>query len=157
LREGGAQQQAKPVIGFLGNAQILSLRVAWSNDDEREEAQCWTSLSLFVLSDQLDDSFADFGDHPARCHRHHPAGLGTACLQAIEVRLRPVAMLVVLDAELGDLSVDGGCDLLLRPLDLGAPLRRRAVLAVQVIATGFSGLRLLRQSQQHMTEEFIDV
>jgi hypothetical protein len=66
-------------------------------------------------------------------------------------------MLVVLDAELGDLSVDGGCDLLLRPLDLGAPLRRRAVLAVQVIATGFSGLRLLRQSQQHMTEEFIDV
>jgi hypothetical protein len=27
LREGGAQQQAKPVIGFLGNAQILSLRV----------------------------------------------------------------------------------------------------------------------------------
>jgi hypothetical protein len=66
-------------------------------------------------------------------------------------------MLVVLDAELGDLSVDGGCDLLLRPLDLGAPLRRRAVLAVQIIATGFSGLRLLRQSQQHMTEEFIDV
>jgi hypothetical protein len=66
-------------------------------------------------------------------------------------------MLVVLDAELGDLSVHGGCDLLLRPLDLGAPLRRRAVLAVQVIATGFSGLRLLRQSQQHMTEEFIDV
>jgi hypothetical protein len=50
-----------------------------------------------------------------------------------------------------------GCDLLLRPLDLGAPLRRRAVLAVQIIATGFSGLRLLRQSQQHMTEEFIDV
>jgi hypothetical protein len=31
------------------------------------------------------------------------------------------------------------------------------VLAVQIIATGFSGLRLLRQSQQHMTEEFIDV
>jgi hypothetical protein len=30
-------------------------------------------------------------------------------------------------------------------------------LAVQIIATGFSGLRLLRQSQQHMTEEFIDV
>jgi hypothetical protein len=66
-------------------------------------------------------------------------------------------MLVVLDAELSDLSVDGGCDLLLRPLDLGAPLRRRAVLAVQIIATGFSGLRLLRQSQQHMPEEFIDV
>jgi len=117
----------------------------------------WQLALCGVVGDQLDDSFADFGDHPGRCHRHHPAGLGTACLQAIEVRLRPVAMLVVLDAELGDLSVDGGCDLLLRPLDLGAPLRRRAVLAVQVIVTGFSGLRLLRQSQQHMTEEFIDV
>jgi len=33
----------------------------------------------------------------------------------------------------------------------------QALLAVQIIATGFSGLRLLRQSQQHMTEEFIDV
>src|SRR5258708_40334813 len=33
----------------------------------------------------------------------------------------------------------------------------QALLAVQIVATGFSGLRLLRQSQQHMTEEFIDV
>jgi hypothetical protein len=32
-----------------------------------------------------------------------------------------------------------------------------ALLAVQIIATGFSGLRLLRQSQQHMSEDFIDV
>jgi hypothetical protein len=32
-----------------------------------------------------------------------------------------------------------------------------ALLAVQIIATGFSGLRLLRQSQQHMTEDYIDV
>jgi len=31
-----------------------------------------------------------------------------------------------------------------------------ALLAAQIIATGFSGLRLLRQSQQHMTQEFID-
>jgi hypothetical protein len=28
---------------------------------------------------------------------------------------------------------------------------------VQIIATGFSGLRLLRQSQQHISEEFIDI
>src|ERR1700738_162336 len=28
---------------------------------------------------------------------------------------------------------------------------------LQIIATGFSGLRLLRQSQQQMTEDFIDV
>jgi hypothetical protein len=33
----------------------------------------------------------------------------------------------------------------------------QALLAVQIIATGFSGLRLLRQSQQQMTEDFIDV
>jgi hypothetical protein len=33
----------------------------------------------------------------------------------------------------------------------------QALLAVQIIATGFSGLRLLRQSQRQMTEEFIDV
>jgi hypothetical protein len=32
-----------------------------------------------------------------------------------------------------------------------------ALLAVEIIATGFSGLRLLRQSQQRMTEDFIDV
>jgi hypothetical protein len=31
------------------------------------------------------------------------------------------------------------------------------VLAVQIIATGFSGLRFLRQSHCHMSEEFIDV
>jgi hypothetical protein len=30
-------------------------------------------------------------------------------------------------------------------------------LAVQIIAAGFSGLRLLRQSQQHMTQDYIDV
>jgi hypothetical protein len=28
-----------------------------------------------------------------------------------------------------------------------------ALLAVQIIATGFSGLRMLRQSQHHMTED----
>jgi hypothetical protein len=33
----------------------------------------------------------------------------------------------------------------------------QALLAVQIITTGFSGLRLLRQSQQHMTEAFIDL
>jgi hypothetical protein len=33
----------------------------------------------------------------------------------------------------------------------------QALLAVQIIATGFAGLRFLRQSQRHMTEEFIDV
>src|SRR4051812_10169396 len=32
-----------------------------------------------------------------------------------------------------------------------------ALLAVQIIATEFSGLRFLRQSHRHMSEEFIDV
>jgi hypothetical protein len=32
-----------------------------------------------------------------------------------------------------------------------------AFLAVEVIATGFSGLRFLRQSHRHMTEDFINV
>jgi hypothetical protein len=32
-----------------------------------------------------------------------------------------------------------------------------ALLAVQIIATGFSGLRFLRQSQHHMDETFIDI
>ena len=32
-----------------------------------------------------------------------------------------------------------------------------ALLAVQIIAAGFSGLRLLRQSQQHLIQEYIDV
>jgi hypothetical protein len=32
-----------------------------------------------------------------------------------------------------------------------------AVLAVQIIATGFAGLRFLRQSYRHMTEEYIEV
>ena len=32
-----------------------------------------------------------------------------------------------------------------------------ALLAVQIIATGFSGLRFLRQSHRHMTKDFIDV
>ena len=32
-----------------------------------------------------------------------------------------------------------------------------ALIAVQIVATGFSGLRFLRQSQSHMTKEFIDV
>jgi hypothetical protein len=32
-----------------------------------------------------------------------------------------------------------------------------ALLAVQIVATGFSGLRFLRQSHRHMTEDFIDV
>ena len=31
------------------------------------------------------------------------------------------------------------------------------LLAVQIIAAGVSGLRFLRQSQQHMTETYIDV
>jgi hypothetical protein len=31
-----------------------------------------------------------------------------------------------------------------------------ALMAVQIVATGFSGLRFLRQSHRHMTEEFID-
>jgi len=32
-----------------------------------------------------------------------------------------------------------------------------ALIAVQVVATGFSGLRFLRQSHRHMSEAFIDV
>jgi hypothetical protein len=32
-----------------------------------------------------------------------------------------------------------------------------AFIAVQIVATGFSGLRFLRQSQTHMTEEYISV
>jgi hypothetical protein len=32
-----------------------------------------------------------------------------------------------------------------------------AMLAVQIVATGFSGIRFLRQSQHHMDEAFIDV
>ena len=32
-----------------------------------------------------------------------------------------------------------------------------ALLAVQIVATGFSGLRFLRQSQRHMMEDYIDV
>lgn len=32
-----------------------------------------------------------------------------------------------------------------------------ALLAVEIIAAGFSGLRFLRQSHKHMTEEYIDV
>ena len=33
----------------------------------------------------------------------------------------------------------------------------QALLAVQIIATGFAGLRFLRQSHRNMTEDFIDV
>jgi hypothetical protein len=33
----------------------------------------------------------------------------------------------------------------------------QALLAVQIIATGFAGLRFLRQSHRHMTEDFINV
>jgi hypothetical protein len=32
-----------------------------------------------------------------------------------------------------------------------------ALLAVQIVATGFSGIRFLRQSQHHMDEAFIEV
>jgi len=32
-----------------------------------------------------------------------------------------------------------------------------ALMAVQIVATGLSGLRFLRQSHRHMTEDFIDV
>jgi hypothetical protein len=32
-----------------------------------------------------------------------------------------------------------------------------ALMAVQIVATGFSGLRFLRQSHRHMTEDYIDV
>ena len=32
-----------------------------------------------------------------------------------------------------------------------------AFIAVQIVATGFSGLRFLRQSQRHMTEEYVSV
>jgi hypothetical protein len=32
-----------------------------------------------------------------------------------------------------------------------------ALLAVQIVATGFSGMRFLRQSQRHMVEDYIDV
>jgi hypothetical protein len=31
------------------------------------------------------------------------------------------------------------------------------LMAVQIVATGFSGLRFLRQSQHHMNEDFIDI
>jgi len=30
-------------------------------------------------------------------------------------------------------------------------------MAVQIVATGLSGMRFLRQSHRHMTEDFIDV
>ena len=33
----------------------------------------------------------------------------------------------------------------------------QALLAVQVIGVAFSGLRLLRQSQQHLTQDYIDI
>jgi hypothetical protein len=33
----------------------------------------------------------------------------------------------------------------------------QALLAVQIIATGFAGLRFLRQSHRQMTEDYIDV
>ena len=33
----------------------------------------------------------------------------------------------------------------------------QAVLAVQIIATGFAGLRFLRQSHRQMTEDYINV
>jgi hypothetical protein len=33
----------------------------------------------------------------------------------------------------------------------------QAVLAVQIIATGFAGLRFLRQSHRHMTDDYINV
>jgi hypothetical protein len=33
----------------------------------------------------------------------------------------------------------------------------QALLSVQIVATGFSGLRFLRQSHRHMTEDYIDV
>jgi hypothetical protein len=33
----------------------------------------------------------------------------------------------------------------------------QALLAVQIIATGFAGLRFLRQSHRHMTEDYINV
>jgi hypothetical protein len=32
-----------------------------------------------------------------------------------------------------------------------------ALMAVQIVATGFSGLRFLRQSHRQMTKDFIDV
>jgi hypothetical protein len=32
-----------------------------------------------------------------------------------------------------------------------------ALLAVQIVATGFSGMRFFRQSHRHMTEDYIDV
>jgi hypothetical protein len=34
---------------------------------------------------------------------------------------------------------------------------RQALLAVQISATGSAGLRFLRQSHRHMTEDFINV
>jgi hypothetical protein len=33
----------------------------------------------------------------------------------------------------------------------------QSLIAVQIVATGFSGLRFLRQSQHHISEDFIDV
>jgi hypothetical protein len=32
-----------------------------------------------------------------------------------------------------------------------------ALMAVQIVATGLSGLRFIRQSHRHMTEDYIDV
>jgi hypothetical protein len=32
-----------------------------------------------------------------------------------------------------------------------------ALIAVQIVATGLSGLRFLRQSQHHMSDDFIEV
>jgi hypothetical protein len=35
--------------------------------------------------------------------------------------------------------------------------RLQALLAVQIIATGFAGLRFLRQSHRQMTEDYINL
>ncbi len=64
--------------------------------------------------------------HPARRHRHHPAGLRAARFQAVEISLGPVASAVVLDSERGDLPIDRLGHLALGPLDLGALLGRGA-------------------------------
>jgi hypothetical protein len=55
---------------------------------------------------------------------------------------------------LSDEFVDVILGKLVEALRPGLP---QALLAVQIIATGFAGLRFLRQSPRHMTGDYINV
>jgi hypothetical protein len=75
-----------------------------------------------VVGFEAGDHVSGFGDDPRWGHRHHPAGFRAARLQAVEIRLGAVAVLVVLDAQPGDLRIHYSGNFTLCALDLGAPL-----------------------------------